>query len=150
MSHRHPRGDAGAAAVEMALVSTLLLTLISFIVPLSILFYENVQLGRTAGDTIRFASSRTVDSRISGNADGTVPAGFLPGTTAIQAEVPRVHNGLYSATLDGSPRRIPDTTCPSGFRRQITVQTTTNLGPLNLLLPDSVTTLRATATSCEE
>lgn len=139
--------DEGAAAVELALLLGVLLTLVGLVGPVSYLFYERVQLGRTAGDVVRFATSRADQVRT--YPGGTVAVGALPSAGAVSAEAGRAHTGRNAATA--TLASSTDNSCPSTRRRTVTVTTTASLGPfIGLFTPDDTNTLVATATSCEE
>lgn len=143
--------DAGLAAIELSLLLTVLLTLVAMVGPLAYVFFEQVQLGRTAGDVIRFASSRSDQERVV-SYPGTlvvVPADALPGPSAIASEAVRAHTGREDVLT--SVTRERDTACPSTNRVRVTLTTTLDLGPFSgFILSGSQQTLRATATSCEE
>ena len=141
------RADRGAAAVELALLVPVLLALFAFVAPMGYLMFERVQLGRTAGDAIRFATSRPDAARSTGST--AVAAGALPSAGAVAEEAVRAHRGQRPVTT--SMTRATDGSCPSRFRRTVTVTTTVDLGPfLGSVLSDTTKTLTATATSCEE
>lgn len=141
-------GDRGAAAIEMALVVTVLTGLLALVAPLSVLFYERVQLGQAAGELVRFASSRSDVARQAGSV--TVERGLLPDQDALDAEALR-----FSLDEPITLTRTSDTDCPSGWRRQVALTTTVDLGPAGaafagLTGADTIKTLTASATSCEE
>ncbi len=156
------RSDEGVAALEFGLLVTTMLALLGLVAPLGYLLYERVQLGRTTGDLIRFASSRTDENRLvrpfdgSGGTQFVVPAEELPGPDAISAEAANAYTGRGS--LVGLPvvTRVRDNTCPAGFRLTITLSTQVDVGPfVSLVAAGSFTsgtteTLSATASSCEE
>lgn len=145
-------GDAGVAAVEFALLLTVLLSLVALVAPISYLFFERVQLGRAAGDVIRFASSRSDEPRTVPTPGGSliVMPGDLPSRAAVEAEAKRAATGLASATLSDYSRTT-DPDCPSGKRLEITLTTTVDVGPFaGLLIAGGTKTLVSTATSCEE
>ena len=156
------RDDEGVAALELALLITTMLALFALVAPLGYLFYERVQLGRSAGDLVRFTTSRTDRVRLVTPFDGTgavrftVPAQQLPGPDAVAAEAEHAYTGR--GTLLGRPGvvRTPDLHCPSGFRVTVSLSTEVDIGPfLGLVTSGSFTsgnteTLLATASSCEE
>jgi Flp pilus assembly protein TadG len=145
---RRPTGDDGVAAAEFALLLTVLIALVALVAPISYLFFERVQLGRTAGDTIRFATSRSDEARTV--PAPTIPAGALPTNAHIAQEAARAHSGRAAVSVQ-SVSRTSDASCPSRRRVQITLTTTVDVGPfVGLLLSDGTRTLTATATSCEE
>lgn len=155
------RNDDGVAALELGLLLTVMLLLLALVTPLAYLFYERVQLGRAAGDVIRFASSRTDGDRLvqafdtSGATQFVVPGAELPGPDAIAAESALAYAGRGTIA---SPvvLRAADTTCPSGFRLTITLSAQVDVGPfVSLLEAAKLTsgpneTLTAQASSCEE
>lgn len=155
--------DGGAASVELALVLLVLLLVLALGAPLIFLAYNRVQLGRTAGDVIRYASSRS-DAPRDG---GAVLANDQPTPALVRAEAARAWTGTGTApTLtfgSGSTTttgyRLPHTVdpgCPSGFRQTVVLSTDVPLGPFVDLLAvagiplPNPRTLTATATSCEE
>lgn len=166
-----PDGDRGVAAVELALVLTLLLTLLALVVPLVFVFYERIQLGRAAGDVVRFASSRSDVDRsvpVSGaGAEAVVPADTLPDHTAagvrdtslgqVLGEAHRAYGGVGQLVTAVTTEKVetPDPQdpryCPSTRRLTVTLTSTVDLGPFaGLLIPGDTNTLVARATSCEE
>lgn len=167
MSRVH--GEDGLAALELAIVSTLFVALLALVAPLAYLFYENLQLGRTAGAVVRFASSR---SDVARTVDGPEPPLVVPRDElatdtagAVEAEVARAYTGLGQARLlvAGDPLPSGGTVpalrsndagsgCPSGRRVTVVVATTVDIGPFAGLLFGGTTTrvLTAQATSCEE
>lgn len=148
--------DEGVAALELAIFLPLFIALIGFVAPMAYLLYEELQLGRTAGDVVRFASSRTDVDRIVayGGTELTVPAGELPSGDATALETQRAYTGVGGATLTGQSRGVATGTgCPSGYRVYITLTTTVDLGPFAGFLygvAGPTKTLTAQATSCEE
>jgi Flp pilus assembly protein TadG len=155
-----PQPDEGAAAVEMALVTGLLLTLVAgFVAPLGVIYYESVQLGRTANDVVRFASSRPAVTRYvedpAGGAPSIVRAGDLPTTAQIQQEAQRTTGtraGLATTVTRLRPSAdVPaDPTCASGRRVTVQIRNVVDLDVFTAFIPLSTKTLSATATSCEE
>jgi hypothetical protein len=139
------------ATLELGLLLTLLIALLALVTPLAYLFYENLQLGRAAGDVVRFTTSRSeVDRRVAGAEP--VEDGLLPNLSQTRAETARAYTGVGTATLD-ELRSFPDSGsgCPSGRRRTVVLSTTVDIGPFaGLLISGSTKTLTATATSCEE
>lgn len=138
--------DAGVAAVEFALLASILLSVVALVAPLGYLFFERVQLGRTAGDVVRFANSKPDNPRNG----GAVPVNARPSDGQVAAEVDRAYTGLGSARLARRTSAL-DPFCPTTRRGTVTIETTVSLGPfLGLLTNDTTKTLTATATSCEE
>jgi hypothetical protein len=142
------KGDRGVAAVEMALVLTLFSALLALVAPLTVLFYERVQLGQAAGELARFVTSRSDVPRHAGGV--VIPRGLLPTQAALDAELPR-----FSVDGPATFSRSADADCPSGWRRQVLVSTTVQLGPAGAVFAgltgsDTTKTLTATASSCEE
>lgn len=148
-ARRRNSQDEGAAAVEMALVLGPIVALVALVAPLAILFYTDVTLGRAAGDTIRYGTSRTADER--GGAGGRVGGGSLPTAGQIIAEAQRNYTGPGTlSVLEEEIVSVDDTTCASGRRLTITLRSEVDLGPFDGLLPGDFTNLVAKATSCEE
>lgn len=145
---RRTSGDHGLAAVELGLLLTVLLAMVALVAPIAFLFFERVQLDRTGGDAIRFASSRSDQARTV--ASFTVPAKELPGAAAVQAEQRRAYRGR-GTLAPGTPQRTTDAVCPSGRRVTITLTATVDVGPFaGLILSGGTRTLETTVTSCEE
>lgn len=148
--------ETGLAAVELALLLTVLFALVALVAPLAYLFYERVQLGRTTGDVVRFATSRSTKTRITqANISGVlttyrVERNNLPSSVADDTEAVGAYTGLGSSVLTANVR-ASDSNCPSGFRRTITLSTTVKVGAFTgFLIGGSDKTLLATASSCEE
>ncbi len=155
------RGDDGVAALELGLLLTMMLALLGLVAPLGYLFYERVQLGRTTGDVMRFASSRTDRPRLvtpftgSGPTSYVVPAQELPGSAAISAEASNAYTGRGTLTLPPVVVRTRDAGCPAGFRLTVTLTTQVDVSPfVSLVTAGSLSgasqTLSASASSCEE
>lgn len=156
-----PHGDQGVAALELGLLLTMLLALLGLVAPLGYLFYERVQLGRTTGDVIRFASSRTDRPRLvtpftgAGPTSYVVPAQQLPGSAAIAAEAGHAYTGRGTLAQPPAVVRTRDASCPGGFRLTVTLATQVDVSPfVSLVTAGSLSgtsqTLSATASSCEE
>lgn len=146
------RSDRGTAAVELALVITLLTALVALVAPLTVLFYDRVRLGQAAGELVRFVSSRSDVPRDSQGAGGVVrtPRGLLPTQAALTAESRR-----YPMDGPASFTRVPDADCPTGWRRSVTATRSAQLGPAGAVFggltgTDTTITLAASASSCEE
>lgn len=146
------RDDRGAAALELALVLTVLVALLGLVLPLGALFLERLRLGSAAHDAVRFASSRTAVQRTLTTTSPVVriPAGELPSASVVQQETARAYRGL--GTLGGvTSSSTTDSACPSGSRTTVVLTSTVEMGPFAGLLVDGTdTTLTASATSCQE
>jgi Flp pilus assembly protein TadG len=142
------RDDAGASAVELALVLSLLLTIGALVAPLAVAFRDRLDLASAAGDTIRFATSRPETSRQVGAT--TVQAGRIPSDAAVEAEAVRAYTG-HASLGAVTTTTTADSTCPTGRLRRVTLTATAELGPfLGLMTGTTSRTLVAQATSCEE
>jgi Flp pilus assembly protein TadG len=150
------RADDGLAAVELALVFSVLLAMLALVAPLAYMFYERVQLGKASGAVIRFATSRSDKTRLTSAVIGgvttsvTVQKDRLPTSAAVAVEAVAAYTGRGTVTMT-SNTTATDTNCPSGIRRTIILSTTVSVGAFTgLLLGGPNQTLSATATSCEE
>ena len=146
------RTDRGAAAVELALILTLLFALLSLVAPLALLFAARVSLGQAAGDVVRFASSRSDVVRTTGAL--TISAGRLPSQAAVEQELLRFSAG-GPITLPSLPVHTADPTCPSGWRRDLVLSSTVGLGPAGAVFAGltgsgATITLASNASTCEE
>jgi len=162
---RKPRREDGVATLELALVSTLILTLIAFIVPLGILFVDKLRLERAAHQTARFYAQQP------GTCRADVPAckgGDRSNTalTATDADAVSYAHAVYdgggtltSVVPSETPADPSDTTnpandCASGVRRTVELHLTVELGGLGGLLSfvdgSSTNNLTATASDCKE
>lgn len=146
------RGDRGAAAVEFALVLTMLMALLALVAPLAVLFYSRIQLGQAAGEVARFATSRSDVGREAGPL--TIRRGMLPSQAAVEQELLRF-SSPGAIALHSLPPRTPDPHCPSGWRREVVLSTTVDLGPAGAVFAGltgagATKTLLANASSCEE
>lgn len=152
-------GDDGAAAVEMALVSVLLLAIFGLVAPLGVIYYESVQLGRNTADVVRFASSRPSLNRTVVDPSGvvrTIAGGALPSDDQVRWEAARAVTGtdrLLQTSIQRvrpGPTQAADAICPSGRRVTVTLSNEVDLGVFSAFIPIKVKKLSATATSCEE
>lgn len=168
MSGPRRRGDSGMAALELAIVTTLLTALIAGVVPLALLFAKRVDLGRDAGDVARFATARADKPRsVTDPVSGVVypiSRDALPLRDAILAELRRVSGIPYAfdtdvvtagcqPAADQCLALVPDQVdqaCPGGSRFKVVLTTTVSTGPFGNLLGPSTKTLSAQADSCRE
>ncbi|MCU1693559.1 MAG: hypothetical protein JWM64_2650 [Frankiales bacterium] len=145
-----PRGDAGVAALELALVMTLLVSLLGLVLPLGALFVERLRLGSAVGDSVRYASSRAAVLRTVPGSATTVAAGTLPSLSAVEAEARNAYSGLGTLTTV-TTTGTSDAGCPSGSRTTVVLTSSLDMGPFaGLLVDGSAKTLSASATSCQE
>lgn len=170
---RRGRREDGLAALELAIVMTLLTTLIAGVIPLALIYLKRVELGRDAGDLARFATARAaVDRAIPGQVDPETGQDYvisedgLPLPNAVLAEIRRVTGLPYQFDGSSTPGcqsddpatqhclhlipNVVDDACPGGSRFKVILTTTVNTGPFGNLLGSSTKTLSAQADSCRE
>jgi Flp pilus assembly protein TadG len=120
--------DRGAAALEMALVVTLITTLVALTAPLAVLFQQKIALERVAGAGARYATE--VQSNARYGVAGRRPT-FLE--VANQATVDwtlvRAAPTPLNLTLSKDP-----TTAKAGDQIEVTATTTVDLGPFGSVL----------------
>jgi Flp pilus assembly protein TadG len=169
MNRSGTQRDTGVAAVEFALVFSLLLTVAVMIWPLGEALYQKMQMDRAMSDVIRYTtadpnSPEPVDDN---GAASSLDAGtsVRPDCTAITNEFFRAYYGAGGGSRDGfSPVAVTAngaSACPSGPYTSnqtvtITVTKSVNLGPLGDLLsfagitPTNKITVSAAASGREE
>jgi len=156
---REIQGDEGVAAVEFALVFSLLLSVLALIYPIGELLLQKMALDRSMSDVIRYATATP-------NSPEYDPDGALNNpTNSRRPTCAQVVNEFYRAAgLDSSDDKSGYTvsvpTCPvamqSGQTVTVTVSKTVNLGPLGDLLSlagithSSSVTVSAAASGREE
>jgi Flp pilus assembly protein TadG len=152
MKHRHARSDErGAAAVEMAILVSLLVALLAVVGPLIYAIQEQVYLGRAAGSAARFASATPDRKRF--DCDGNAMANDRrPSAAQVEreAECVRFGSGPVSSSFSVTVTPDPSTAAP-GDRITVTVSDTVDLGLLGALFggPQGVT-LSSTSIGIEE
>jgi Flp pilus assembly protein TadG len=126
---RRVTGERGAAALEMALVLTVLLAVIALVAPLGEIFQQRIRLERVAGSTARFATTVPDRARY-----GSVAR--RPTTAEVVAEAQRAWNATGSGpamAITTTVSKSPATAKP-GDQIDVTVGTTVNLGPFGSVL----------------
>lgn len=147
-----PRGtrDQGAAAVETALVLTLLLAITGLVAPLPVALLEKSKVERAAAQAARWATSAPPAGRplSRGAADDAVLPEVLRALEDSGSRVAGVTATMSTERADHCPLRV---------RRTVVVSGTVDLGPLSTLyaaVPGAgapgLTTLTARATACDE
>lgn len=166
--HRADDGEAGVAAVEFALVFSLLLSVVALVWPIGELVLQKMALDRAMSDAIRYAT--TAPSYPEDNSDGTVGTTRRPTCAQVDQEFAHAY-GAGTAPSDFSTIALSGTVggvstsdiCPagphglrSGDTVTITVSKTVSLGPLGDLLSiagithSSSVTVSAAASGREE
>jgi Flp pilus assembly protein TadG len=139
-------GDTGVAAVEFALVFSLLLVVVALVWPIGELLLQKMALDRAMSDTIRYAT--TAPSYPEDNADGTSSTVRRPTCQQVDQEFAHAYGGgattsdfsqmALSGTVSGVPTSDLCPNGPHGLRSgdtvTITVSKTVSLGPLGDLL----------------
>jgi Flp pilus assembly protein TadG len=148
--------DEGLAAIEFALLSTVLFLLVAMAWPLGSAFFAKLQLDRSMNDVVRYATSAPNSPAY--DPDGTATS-RRPSCDQITHELYRVL-GITNDAAAQSQVQIPTFTCPNalapGQTFSITVHRTANLGPLGSLLDvagithSSTVTVSAAASGREE
>ena len=146
--------DSGVAAVEFALVFSMLLVVVALIWPLGQMLLEKMALDRSMSDVIRYATATPNSPEY--DPDGTATT-RRPTCTQVTNEFFRVA-GVNSSSRGPYTVTIP--TCPSaalsGQTVTVTVRKTVSLGPLGDLLSiagithSSSVTVSAAASGREE
>lgn len=126
------RPDAGVAAVEFALVFSLLLSLIALLFPIGEMLLQKMALDRAMSDVIRYATATPNSPEY--DPDGTATT-RRPTCTQVSNEFFRAagvssdSRGSYTVTVPSCP-----TDLVSGQTVTVTVSKTVSLGPLGDLL----------------
>ncbi|MGH2767830.1 MAG: hypothetical protein ACRDIF_02615 [Actinomycetota bacterium] len=122
------RDDSGVAAVELALVFTLLVSLLALSAPLILAFGERLRLGRAAGQAARFATSAPDRPRFGS-------AGRRPTSAEVAAEAIRAYQatGSSSAGITVSVSANPADALP-GDQILVTLKKSVDLGPFGFIL----------------
>ena len=141
------RDDSGVAALEFALLLTVLFGVLALTYPLGQAFIEKMRVGRAAGTAARFASAAP-DSPAYG------ASGRRPTTADVQNAADQAYVGdggsLSGFSVDVSPGTRP------GDLVQVHTQKVVDLGPLGSFLevikviPSHTITVSATASDREE
>ena len=121
------KGDRGSAAIEMALVLTLLCTILTLTAPLAQVFQRKIALERVAGAAARFATAVAEKPRFG-------VAGRRPTIT----EVTNKAAGDWAVDGATAPLTVilskSPTVAHAGDQVQVTVTTTVDLGLLGSIL----------------
>jgi Flp pilus assembly protein TadG len=143
-SRRCPRGDDGVAAIEFALIASVIMLLLALVWPLGDAFIQKMRLERATSDVIRYATATP-------NSPAYDPNG---GATSRRPTCQQVINEFYraygssAAATTGVTISIP--TCPdnlaAGQTVTFTVTKTSDLGPLGDLLSAAGVTHSSTIT----
>lgn len=141
------RDERGAAAVEMAILTLLLVALLGVVGPLMVAIQEQVRLGRTSGAAVRFATA-TPDRRRS-DCDGAPTANYRrPSVAQVVREAECVRFG--SDTPDGAFSVTVVPAAQIGDEVRVTVSNTVGLGPLGEFLGRGSVTLTSTSIGIQE
>ena len=122
------RSDRGAAALEMALLVTMLALLVTLTAPLAVLFQQKIALERVAGAVARYATQVTANIRYG-------VAGRRPSYSEVVAEASadwslvRAAPTPITVTLSKDPA-----TAKAGDQIDVTASTTVDLGPFGSVL----------------
>ncbi|HVV77572.1 MAG TPA: hypothetical protein VHC43_16235 [Mycobacteriales bacterium] len=156
---RRRRNDEGVAAVEFALVFSLLLAVLALVYPIGEMLLQKMALDRAMSDVIRYASAAPNSPEY--DPDGTVDNpnnSRRPTCTQVTNEFYRVAG--VTSDSDKSNYDVTVPTCPSdsesGQTVTVTVTKTVSLGPLGDLLSlagithSSSVTVSAAASGREE
>ena len=148
--------DEGLAAVEFALLSSVLFLLVAFAWPLGSAFFAKLQLERSMNDVVRYATAAPNTPAYDPNGTAT---SRRPTCDQVTKELYR-SLGIPNDPTAQSHLQIPAFTCPNalapGQTFSITVNQTANLGPLGSLLDvaglthSSTVTVSAAASGREE
>jgi Flp pilus assembly protein TadG len=121
------------AAVEFALLLTVLLLFVALVWPLGVLFLQKMQLDRAMSDVIRYATATPNSPEYDPNGTATTRR---PTCAEVSNEFFRAYYGSAGGSQSGFVVTIPS--CPSdleaGQTVSVTVTKTTSLGPLGDLL----------------
>ncbi len=154
-SSRRSRRQEGAAAVELAIFTVLLMCILAIAAPLALILKEQLMLGRTAGRSARFASATPDTARHSCSG---VRLARRPATADVVSEARCSHfgSGPVPPAFSVSVTPPPDSAVP-GTQITVTVTNQVTLGPIGGLLSAigvnesyANPTLSATAVSIEE
>lgn len=142
--------DRGAAALELGIVLTVLLAIMSLTAPLAELMQRKISLERVAGSTARFATAYVANVRYG-------IAGQRPTVSEVVAKAQEdwaaVESPLSPLTVSVSGN--PSTARP-GDQVEVTVSNTVDLGPFGILLKfvniadDTTVTVTAKAVGRQE
>lgn len=148
MRTARPLSERGAAALEFALVGTVVLVLVALAGPLGGALLEQLRLGRTAGRTVRFATTVLPDGQQL--CDGST-TGYRPSAAEVATEAACAHYAAASAgpsfgvSVDPEPRAAR-----SGEVVTVEITNRVDLGPLGAWLGRPTLQLTATASATEE
>ncbi|HWC35573.1 MAG TPA: TadE/TadG family type IV pilus assembly protein [Mycobacteriales bacterium] len=133
---RRPRGrDDGVAAVEFALVFTMLLAVIALVYPLGEMLVQKMALDRAMSDVIRYATATPNSAEYNPDDPTYSVTGRRPTCAQVTKEFYRAANvdsasqGNYTVTIPACPSATQ-----SGQTVSITVSKPVSLGPLGDLL----------------
>jgi Flp pilus assembly protein TadG len=122
------RSDRGAAALEMALLVTMLTLLVTLTAPLAVLFQQKIALQRVAGSTARFATEVSSNTRYG-------VAGRRPSYSEVQAQASADWNLVRAAPTTITLVLSEDpATAKAGDQIEVTASTTVDLGPFGSVL----------------
>jgi Flp pilus assembly protein TadG len=148
--------DEGLATVEFALLAGVLFLLVAFAWPLGSAFFAKYQLERSMNDVVRYATAAPNTPAYDPNGAAT---SRRPTCDEVTHELYR-SLGIANDPTAQSQLQIPTFTCPialaPGQTFTITVNQTTDLGPLGSLLSvagithSSTVTVSAAASGREE
>lgn len=144
------RGQRGAAAVELALIFTLLCIVVLLVVPMARAMSAKIELERTAGMAARFATQAPDRSR-----PGLSAGQRRPNMAQVVTEAENSYPGATAAASEDTAAAD----CPRGAAVTVRLDATVDLGPFGVLYdlagvardPDlNAFPLSASATNCQE
>jgi Flp pilus assembly protein TadG len=152
------RDDSGVAAVEAAMVFTVLLAVVALVYPLGEMLLQKMALSRAMSDVIRYATAAPNSPQYDPDGAITNPTNSRrPTCTQVTNEFFRAA-GVDSGSRSSYTVSVP--TCPSAMQSgqtvTVTVSKTVSLGPLGDLLSfagithSSSVTVSAAASGREE
>jgi Flp pilus assembly protein TadG len=122
------KGDRGAAALEMALVLTLITALVALTAPLAVLFQQKIGLERVAGAVARFATEVQANTRYG-------VAWRRPTLFEVTNQATTYWNLVRAAPMPVTLTLSKDpTTAKAGDQIEVTATTTVDLGPFGSVL----------------
>jgi len=120
------RGDRGVAAIEFALLFTVMAVVAGLMFPVGQLYLDKIRLGRAAGDALRFATAAP-------NSPAYGSSGRRPSVSDIQNEAVRAYIADGGSGLSPSDVQVTTSALPGGTVT-IHISKTDDIGPVGNLL----------------
>jgi Flp pilus assembly protein TadG len=125
-ARRTVAADAGAAAIELGMLITVMAVIAVFLFPIGGAIVEKIRLGRATGDALRFATATP-------NTPAYGSSGRRPSVNDIKQEAVRAYQAQGGSGISTSDVTVTTATEPGGTVT-VRIEKTVGLGPLGSFL----------------